>query len=84
MFRNFLETKNRYTFQTLGLVGPLGVCLGAEWRIFGALIVELFFFHARFPVWVKSFIASTDYCVLKKTFKKHRSENILLDLGHKS
>ena len=40
MFRNFLETKNRYTFQTLGLVGPLGVCLGAEWRIFGALIVE--------------------------------------------
>ena len=38
-----------------------------------------FFFHARFPVWVKSFIASADYCVLKKPFKKHRSENILLD-----
>ena len=40
---------------------------------------RLFFFHARFPVWVKSFIASADYCVLKKPFKKHRSENILLD-----
>ena len=48
--RNFLEAKNsqfdlshlscRYTFQTLWLVGHLGVCLGAEWRIFGALIVE--------------------------------------------
>lgn len=38
-----------------------------------------FFFHARFPVWVKSFIASADHCVLKKTFKKHRFENILLD-----
>ena len=38
-----------------------------------------FFFHARFPVWVKSFIASADDCVLKKPFKKHRSENILLD-----
>jgi len=44
----------------------------------------LFFFHARFPVWVKSFIASAYYCVLKKPFKKHRSGNILLDLGHKS
>ena len=44
---------------------------------------RLFSFHARFPVWVKSFIAPADYCVLKKPFKKYRSENILLDLGHK-
>lgn len=29
----------------------------------------LFFFYARFPVWVKSFIASADYCVLKNLLK---------------
>lgn len=66
-------------FKRSDRVGHLGVCLGAEWRIFGALIVECTLRDARFPVWVKSFIASADCCVQNKPFKKHRSENILLD-----
>lgn len=39
-----------------------GLCLSS-------VLSDAFLFHARFPVWVKSFIASADYCVLKNLLK---------------